>query len=91
MEILEATGISLNEFTEENNSEAYPYVIRLSTEDASSSARWKMQYLSGQAPSLQVPPFHVCKGLGNICVSCPGLGEATYLNEEYLEKLVERA
>ncbi len=28
-EILEAMGIGLNEFTEENNSEAYPYVIRL--------------------------------------------------------------
>lgn len=96
LEILEATGISLNEFTEKNNSEVYPYVIRLV------NGRCFFLQPDGKCRIYQVRPL-VCRfypftlqRIGETYVfqadpSCPGLVEGTYLDKEYFEKLVEQA
>ncbi|MEM3425851.1 MAG: YkgJ family cysteine cluster protein [Thermoproteota archaeon] len=96
LEILDATGISLSEFAEENNSEAYPYVIRL--------VNGRCFFLQPDRKCRIYPvrplvcrfyPFMVQR-IGKTYVfqadpSCHGLGKGTYLNEEYFEKLVEQA
>lgn len=96
LEILDATGISLSEFAEENNSEAYPYVIRL--------VNGRCFFLESDRKCGIYParplvcrfyPFMMQKirekYVFHADPSCPGLGEGTYLDEEYFEKLVEQA
>lgn len=96
MEILDATGISLSEFAEENNSEAYPYVIRLVNGRCFFlQPDGKCRIYPARPLVCRFYPFMVQR-IGETYVfhvdpSCPGLGEGTYVAEEYFEKLVEQA
>jgi Fe-S-cluster containining protein len=96
LEISSATGIGLNEFAEKNSSEAYPYAIRLV------NGRCFFLNQDNKCSIYPVRPL-VCRfypfvmhKIGETYVFhadpfCPGLGEGTYLDEEYFERLVELA
>ncbi|MCX8182957.1 MAG: YkgJ family cysteine cluster protein [Crenarchaeota archaeon] len=96
LEILDATGISLTEFSEENNSEAYPYVIRLVNGRCFflESDR-KCRIYQARPLVCRFYPFMMQKIRGKYVFhadpACPGLGKGTYLDEEYFKRLVEQA
>jgi Fe-S-cluster containining protein len=96
LEISSATGIGLSEFAEENSSEAYPYAIRLV------NGRCFFLKPDNKCSIYPVRPLvcrfypFVMQKVGETYVFhadpfCPGLGEGTYLDEEYFERLVEQA
>jgi Fe-S-cluster containining protein len=96
LEISGVTGIRLSEFTEENSSEAYPYVMRLVYRRCFFlGPDNKCRIYSARPLVCRFYPFLMQK-VGRTYVFhadplCPGLGEGMHLDEEYFEKLVEEA